>query len=107
MSSDQSTIQPVKAYERRLFRARKDHLSCDLDGKAVILSLEDGVYFGVNSVGSFIWSVISEEKKFEEIIDSVTREFDVSEEQCRPQVISFLDSLHENGLIDISDEASE
>ncbi|QQS42004.1 MAG: PqqD family protein [Acidobacteriota bacterium] len=81
------------------YKAIKEHLCSDLDGGAVILNLANGTYFGLNSVGSFIWNALKEERSFEELIQLVGEEFDVEEETCRSEVQRFLDEVLKQGLI--------
>lgn len=86
------------------YKAVKEHLCCDLNGTSVILSLASGKYFGVNSVGSFIWSIIQDSKTFDEIQELVLDEFEVEVEVCRKEVQLFLEKMKKHNLIEISDE---
>ena len=43
-----------------LVTAADDAISTEVSGEAVILHLEDGVYFGLNEVGSRIWGLVAE-----------------------------------------------
>ena len=38
-----------------------DQVSADLAGEAVILNLESGVYYSLDEVGAYIWSLIQAE----------------------------------------------
>jgi hypothetical protein len=82
--------------------AIKEHLCCELNGTSVILSLGSGKYYGINSVGSFIWSIIQNPKTFEEIQDLVLDEFEVEEEICRQEVLLFLKKMEEQNLVEVS-----
>lgn len=81
------------------YKAIKEHLCSDLDGGAVILNLSNGTYFGLNSVGFFIWNALTEKRSFEELLQLVGEEFDVEEETCRSEVQAFLDEVLKQGLI--------
>lgn len=81
------------------YKAIKEHLCSDLDGGAVILNLANGTYFGLNSVGFFIWNALKEERSFEELLELVGEEFDVDEETCSAEVQKFLDEVLKQGLI--------
>lgn len=79
-----------------------DHqTSTEVDGESVILDLEEGVYYGLNPVGARIWKEIQEPTAVEEITAAILAEYDVNAEQCREDVISLLQNLKENDLIEV------
>lgn len=86
------------------FTANKEHLYSDLNGEAVILSLKNGKYYGVNGVGAFIWSTIQNPVSLQDIQTTVMGEYEVDEATCRQKVLSFLEKMVEEGLIEILDE---
>lgn len=88
----------------RRYSANKEHLYSDLNGEAVILSLKNGKYYGVNGVGAFIWSSIQEPVTFQDIRSAVMREYDVDEAICQLEVSSFLEKMTEEGLVEVFDE---
>lgn len=88
----------------RRYRAIKDHLFSDLAGEAVILSLKNGKYYGVNHVGAAIWSAIQQKSSLAEIETVLMQEYEVDEETCRSEVKSFLDNMIQEELVDVLDE---
>ena len=86
------------------FVAIKDHLYTDLKEEGVILSLKNGKYYGVNSVGACIWTAIQNPVTFQEIQSAVMREYDVDQDICREEVFSFLKKMEEEDLVEILDE---
>ena len=78
-----------------------NQVSVDLNGETAILNLASMSYFGLDEVGRFIWEAISEPKAVDQICAAVCKHFDVSEEQCRIDVLSFLLELDKAGLIEI------
>lgn len=85
-------------------KAISDHLYSEINGEGVILSLETGKYYGLNEVGHCIWNAIQSAATFEEIQSAVMAEYDVSEEVCRQEIISFVEKMSEEKLVEISDE---
>ena len=80
-----------------------EHVSAELDGEAVVLNLKDGVYFGLNPVGSRVWSLLKEApKSVAELRLAILAEYDVGYEECDRDLRSLLDALREHGLIDIN-----
>jgi len=80
-----------------------EHVSAELEGEAVVLNLKDGVYFGLNPVGSRVWSLLKEApKSLAELRQAILAEYDVGYEECDRDLRSLLDALREHGLIDIN-----
>jgi hypothetical protein len=75
-------------------------VSTALDEEVVILNLENSLYFGLEGVAACIWNAIKEPTIAAEICREVTEQFDVGEEQCRRDVIEFLEELASAGLIE-------
>lgn len=86
------------------FVAHKEHLYSNLNGEAVILSLKNGKYYGINAIGTFIWSMIQNPISFQDIQTTVMQKYNVDEATCRQEVLSFLEKMAEEDLIEIVDE---
>ena len=89
------------------YMAVSDHLCCELNGEAVILSIGTGKYYGVNSVGSFIWSLVQQPISFTDIEAALMKEFEVGEEVCRKETTAFLERMKSEGLLSVSHAASK
>lgn len=76
-----------------------DQVSCNLDDEVVILSMVSSLYFGLDEVAACIWEAIQEPAKPTEICQKVMDRFDVGEEQCLADVLSFLEKLAKANLI--------
>ena len=71
----------------------------ELDGKVVMMSIENGQYYGLDEVGTCIWEMMSEPVKVGDIIARLMQEYEVAREECEKDVIAFLERLHEKKLI--------
>ncbi len=80
----------------------KEAVHCDLEDEVVILGLKDGVYYGLNPVGSFIWKLIQKPISVGEIKEAILKEYDVDEETCENDLQELLDDLLDKGLIEVS-----
>ena len=83
--------------------ATKSQVSCQLEGEAVILHLDQGVYFGLNEVGTTIWEFIQQPRTVDDVRRRVLEEYDVTPEQCERELTGFVESLAGAGLITVSD----
>lgn len=88
--------------ERELIRT-DEHISTRLDGEEVILHSGSEKYFGLNEVGTRLWESLEEPRTIDELVVGIREEFDVSEEQSRKDVESFVADLEAADLVEISD----
>ena len=90
-----------KISESSVISITKDAVHCDVEDEVVILGLKDGVYYGLNPVGAFIWNFIQEPKNVAEIRDAVLDEYNVSEKVCENDLMELLAELLDKGLVEI------
>ena len=87
--------------------ASKGAISATVEGEAVILDTESGIYYGLNPVGTRVWNLVQGEPlTFEQLCDRVTAEFDVDRDRCEHDLIELLGDLRSNGLVEVGDGAS-
>ena len=80
----------------------KDQVSCDLQGEAAILNLQNGVYYGLDPVGARVWNLIQQSKTFAEVRQAVLQEYEVEPDRLDSDLRELLDQLKEQGLIEIT-----
>jgi hypothetical protein len=79
-----------------------DQVSAELDGEGVVLNLRDGVYFGLNAVGTRVWTLLKEAPRtVGELRRAILDEYAVGFEECDRDLRELLTALEEHGLIDI------
>ena len=54
-------------------------LNPEVDDEIVMMSTENGLYFGVNTIGSLIWNQLVTPSAIEKIIPTLLEKFEVSE----------------------------
>ncbi|ORC32661.1 hypothetical protein B4O97_16000 [Marispirochaeta aestuarii] len=84
-------------------KAHDGVLATQLDGEAVLMHVERGIYFGLNEVGAFVWKLMTTPVLVRNLCDAVTEEFDVSLKVCSPDIQALLEKLKDEGLIEIVD----
>ena len=72
----------------------------------MILSLKNGKYYGLNSVGVVVWKNLQQAVTLYQIETAVMAEYDVDEETCRQEVLSFLETMAREELIETIDDPS-
>jgi Coenzyme PQQ synthesis protein D (PqqD) len=83
--------------------AAKDQVSCDLEGEAAILNLANGIYYGLDTIGARVWSLLQQPRCVEEIRDLVLQEYEVEPGRCQDDLLALLRNLHAQGLIEVRD----
>ncbi|WP_420149623.1 PqqD family peptide modification chaperone [Spirosoma sp.] len=75
-----------------------------LGNETILLNYEAGNYYELNEVGGFIWALLQAEKNIsvQEIQEKLLEEFDVEPAVCQEELMSFLNSLMQEKLIEVS-----
>ena len=70
--------------------------------ETVILDLESGTYFGLDSIGARVWQMMEEGKTLSEICDVMVDEYDVSRETLEQDAVRLASELTAKRLISIA-----
>jgi coenzyme PQQ synthesis protein D (PqqD) len=70
-----------------------------IEGEAMILSLDNKVFRGLNSVGSRVWELIDGRRSVDEIVSQIVGEFEVTAEVASRDVGTFVAELLEKRLV--------
>jgi len=76
-------------------------LSNQIDGETILLSIENGEYYGMENIGSRIWELLENPVSIQNILKYLLDEFDVSKEQCTIDTLKFVNKLIDKNLINI------
>jgi hypothetical protein len=93
--------QPV-SFDARI-SIPQDVLHQELDGESVILNVESGHYFGLDAVGSRMWSALSQAESIEQACKVLLAEFDVEEQKLRSDLGRLIGELLDHGLLKIEE----
>ena len=78
-----------------------DYVYCKVEDEMVLLGMEDGIYYGLNPVGAFIWEQIKEPKTINRIRDAILDEYDVEKSECERDLFELLKELTEKGMVEV------
>ncbi len=81
--------------------ATPDQLSSDLAGEVVILSLADGVYYGLDAVGAYIWQRLREPRTVRDLVGDVMTRYEIDRAQCERDLLAFLEDLRMHHLAEV------
>ena len=74
----------------------------ELDGEANILNLATGNYFGLDEVGTRVWTLIAGSQTLGRAVDAVIAEYDVDRTVLEADVIELAGGLLEKGLVQVN-----
>ena len=81
---------------------REDIDTTDLDGEKVMMDLEKGQYFALNSVASRIWEVIESPISGNKVVETLLEEYEVEREECEKSVLEFIKGLEDASLVSVN-----
>lgn len=93
---------PVELTSRTRVVASRNHVSTTVSGEAVILGMDDGVYYGLDPVGTRVWELVKEPRSLGEVTDAIVAEFDVTPERALADLIVLATDLAGRGLIEVA-----
>jgi hypothetical protein len=79
----------------------QDQISGEIDGKIVLMSIENGEYYNMNAVGSRIWALLEKPTTIAALIDQLLSEFEVERAVCEQESLAFIAQLTKDKLIRI------
>lgn len=73
----------------------------ELDGETVILNLESGIYFGLDDIGTRMWTLLREHQRLHTVLDLMLAEYDVPEATLQAHLLRLAGELSTHGLAQI------
>jgi hypothetical protein len=70
-----------------------EQVSCEVGGDVAILSLANGVYYGLNPVGARIWQLIQQPIRVGDVLETLLAEYEVDEASCKSDLLRVLGEL--------------
>jgi hypothetical protein len=80
----------------------EDVLISGLQSESVILNLNSERYFGLDEVGTRFFALLNSSESVQHAYDALLKEFEVGPEVLRRDLIEFLNTLDEKGLVEVA-----
>lgn len=79
---------------------RSSHpLSSPIADELVMFDTKKGKYYGLNVVATEVWNRLDKPLSIEQLCSLLTKEFDVSMDQCQKEILEFLPEMLDKGLL--------
>jgi Coenzyme PQQ synthesis protein D (PqqD) len=82
-----------------------DVIAAEADQDLVMVSIANGLYYGVSDVAREIWQAIEHPKKVCDLIDDLMGTYNIDRAKCEQETLSFLEDLRTEGLLKVGDDA--
>jgi len=79
-----------------------DIISTTLDDEVVVMSVDHGNYYSMDVIGSYIWKLMEKPLQIETLCTQIMNHFNVDRAECEKDLLTFVDELAQEGLIDIT-----
>ncbi len=76
-------------------------IQSEIDGEVVMMSIENGQYYGLDPIASQIWALIETPKTVKLICEELLAKYDVSREKCEADVMGFLNEMSTYNIISV------
>jgi len=94
-------MAPSKALgPESVVRVSSNQVYSRLGDEVAILELDQGVYYGLNDTGSFLWNLMQKPVRVNEMRAALVEEFDVDAETAEKDLLRVLADLRDAGLIE-------
>lgn len=85
----------------------KGNIVSDMDGEKVMLSIQNGKYYNLGEMGGTIWDFIEKPRSVSQLVTALMSEYEVEQSTCEEQVVSFLELLLKENLVEVVEERSK
>jgi hypothetical protein len=98
---DTKTLMTLKDTDQ--ISRKENLLASEIDDEVIMLDEESGSYYGLNPVASQIWIKLETPLSFFELRQQLLEIYETTDEQCRQDTLTFLQSMMDRGLISVKD----
>jgi hypothetical protein len=85
----------------RTVRISEDAVFRELDGEAVILQLESGMYFGLDPIATRLWQLIDAHGRLAPVLNAAIDEFEVDRQTLERDLLRLVSELAERKLVTV------
>lgn len=85
-----------------VIRRNPDLVSTDLDGEVVLMSIEQGNYYGLERTARRIWEMLEQPQALDALCVQLSREYDAPSEVIESDVKTFLGKMAKERIVTLS-----
>ena len=85
----------------RKYRRVEDTVYAQVEDDIVALNVRQGRCYGMENVTAAVWSLLAEPISLDGICRQLMDTYDVDADECRSDVGRLLDTMHQEGLVEL------
>ena len=90
---------PVPALRDSIIQRVDKLVSAPMGAELAMMDLESGKYLVLDQIGAIVWEEIAEPIRVGDLVSRLQARFEVAEDKCEADVLSFLGQLQTKGLL--------
>ncbi|UKS24926.1 lasso peptide biosynthesis PqqD family chaperone [Paenibacillus sp. HWE-109] len=94
----------VSVSQKNVFVQSQGNIVSDMGGEKVMLSIHNGKYYNLGEIGGRIWELLAEPSEVAQIVSLLMAEYEVEQQECEQEVITFIERLSKEGLIEFGED---
>lgn len=87
--------------EKSLIIKNSSIVSTAMDNEAVLLNIDTGDYYTLNTTGSRVWEMIDGTKTVLDLVEEIVSRFEVSKDKAREDILNLLKELMKENLVEL------
>jgi hypothetical protein len=92
-------VAPANITDTTIISRSPAVLTAEVDGEIVMMSIEQGRYFGLDDIGSDIWKRIEPPCSFAALIDGLAADYEADRASIAADVQALLDRMAEQDVV--------
>ena len=94
-------IKSEQILPKHVVTQSEGNIVSDMGNEKVMLNIENGKYYNLGEIGGDIWESISKPTQVNELVNHIVKKYDVQIDKCEEEVISFLENMYQENLIEL------
>lgn len=96
-------VQTATIDDTTMVRRKAAVVGADVADDAILLDIDSGYFFQLNSTGAKIWAFVEQPQTLGALTDHMAASYKVDAETCRSDVAEFVADLIERGVLEVAD----
>ncbi|MBY0196810.1 lasso peptide biosynthesis PqqD family chaperone [Priestia megaterium] len=94
-------IKSEQILPKHVVTQSEGNIVSDMGNEKVMLNIANGKYYNLGEIGGDIWQSISKPIQVNELVNHIVKKYDVQTGKCEEEVISFLENMYQENLIEL------
>ena len=88
-----------KVYLQSVISRNPEIVHSMMDGEVVMMSVDQGLFLGIDKIGTHIWDLLDTPVKVETLVETLVAYYDVERSVCENDTLLFLNDMFKKKVI--------